>query len=170
MILNLIAILSFVLYAIGIYIQMVYQGIEWGNVAVSLALQVLGPFLGVVLVAIIGTAILLSLYTVERLHATNIFLCWFWTLSLYQCETNSFLQFNGLPDEPINQFFKFLFPDFWYPAKEVAFIIVAVLLTVLWMKKVQDKKMSRLDVVIVLLLSTVMVIGTAASQIFLMNG
>ncbi|MFX0101305.1 MAG: hypothetical protein ACFFCS_17155 [Candidatus Hodarchaeota archaeon] len=168
-ILNLVAILSFVLYAIGIYIQVVYQGIEWGNVAVNLALQVLGPLLGVIVVVLIGAAVLLSLYAIKRLQAIDIFLCWFWIISLYQCAINSFLQFNGLPDEPINQFFKFLFPDFWYPVKEVAFIIASLLLTIWWMKKVQAEEMKRADYVIVLILGVVMVGGTVISQLFLMN-
>ena len=131
--LNILTIGSFILYAIGIYIQVAFQGITWGNVAVNFALQVLGNELGVVIVLAIGSCIMILLYLLPKLHVIDVFLCWFWILSLYQCAINSFLQFYGLPDEPINQFFKFLFPTVWYPVKEVAFILASIGLTMLWM-------------------------------------
>ncbi|MHA1369152.1 MAG: hypothetical protein ACTSWN_07365 [Promethearchaeota archaeon] len=168
-VLNLVAIFSFVLYAIGIYIQVEIQGIRWGNAVVNFSIQVLGPLFGVVIVVLVGAAILMISYFITRLHAINVFLCWFWIISLYQCAVNSFLQFNNIPDEPINQFFKYLFPSLWYPVKEISFIIVSFLLTFLWLKKVSKRDFSRFDVIFICCLSATMVFATLYSQIELIN-
>ena len=168
-ILNLIAIGSFILYAIGIYIQVTFQGITWGNVVVNFALQVLGNALGVVMVVVIGACILLSLFMIPKFRVIDVYLCWFWILSLYQCAANSFLQFFGLPDEPINQFFKFLFPTAWYPVKEITFIIVSIILTMLWMRKVWKRNFERYELILIVLVSAVMIIATAFSQVLLLN-
>ncbi|HME53044.1 MAG TPA: hypothetical protein VKM55_12555 [Candidatus Lokiarchaeia archaeon] len=166
---NVITIGSFIFYAIGIYIQVAIQGITWGNVVVNFALHVLGNALGVVMVAVIGACILLALYLIPKFHVIDVFLCWFWILSLYQCAINSFLQFFHLPDEPINQFFKMLFPSAWYPVKEIAFIVISICLTMLWMNKVWKRKFQRYEVILIVLLSVIMIISTALSQVMLMN-
>lgn len=127
--LNLLALVSFIFYAIGIYLHVGILGVEWGNIAVDLALDLLGTIIGVIMVVVIGSIILLLTYKIQKFKLTNIFLCWFWIFSLYQCAINSFLQFYGLPDEPINQFFKSTFFSFWYPIKEICFAITALLLT-----------------------------------------
>ncbi len=167
--LNIVTIGSFVLYVAGIYVQVAFQGITWGNVVVNFALQTLGNEFGVVIVAVAGSCILIVLYLIPKLHVVDVFLCWFWILSLYQCATNSFLQFSGMPDEPINQFFKLLFPTAWYPAKEVAFILAAAGLTALWVAKAWKRKFQRYEMLLVLLLSAVMIVTTVASQVLFLN-
>ncbi|MBD3230407.1 MAG: hypothetical protein GF329_19665, partial [Candidatus Lokiarchaeota archaeon] len=122
LLLNLMTIISFILYAASIYLHVRILGEEWGNIAVDLAIDLVGPLLGVIIVVLIGAFILIITYYIEFLRTTNIFLCFFWILSLYQCALNAFLQFFGLPDEPINQFFKYFFQNFWYPIKEICFI------------------------------------------------
>jgi len=167
--LNIITIGSFILYAAGIYIQVAFQGITWGNIAVNLALQVLGNELGTVVVVAVGAFILILLYLLPKLHVVDVFLCWFWILSLYQCAANSFLQFCGLPDEPVNQFFKILFPAAWYPVKEIVFIIASIGLTVLWVREVMKRKFQRYEIFLILLLSSVMIVTTALSQVMFLN-
>lgn len=168
-ILNLIAIGSFGLYAIGIYLHVAILGNEWGNIAVDLSLRVLGPILGLILVVLIGLVILLFTFFIQRLRITNIYLCWFWIISLYQCAVNSFLQFYGLPDEPINLFFKIIFPAFWYPAKEIVFISVSIILTYLWIKKTHHIEVDKIDMVLIGLICAIMIVATLSSQIFLIN-
>ncbi|MHA1129447.1 MAG: hypothetical protein ACTSQQ_01455 [Candidatus Helarchaeota archaeon] len=167
-ILYLIAIGSFILYGIGIYLHVGILGQDWGNVAVEAALQVLGPLVGVLIVILVGALILLITFFVAFLRKTNVFLCWFWILSLYQCAINSFLQFYSLPDEPINQFFKIFFPNFWYPAKELFFLVISLLLTYFWVKKVSDESFAKLDLALIILAAFLLVGGTIISQIFLM--
>ena len=169
LILIVITIISFIFYAIGIYIQVVFQGIEWGNLFVYTLLQLFGNEFGVVMVVIIGAGILIVLYFLPKLDSITIFLCWFFIFSLYQCAINSFLQFNHLSDEPINQFFKYFFPDFWYPAKEIVFIIVSLLLTILWIEKVSKEEIKSTDMVLIILLSVVLIITISLSQILLIN-
>jgi len=166
-ILNIIAIFSFVLYGIGIYLHVAIFGEKWGNVAVDLAIQIVGPLLGVILIIIFGTFILLITYYIQQIKITNVFLCWFWILSLYQCAINSFLQFYGLPDEPINQFFKYVVPSFWYPAKEICFLIITLLLTYVWVKKITKTDFKKLDLLLIGLASVILVGGTVISQLFL---
>ncbi|MHA1798791.1 MAG: hypothetical protein ACTSVY_10145 [Candidatus Helarchaeota archaeon] len=168
-VLNLVTIGGFVLYVIGIYLHVVILGNEWGNVAVDLSIRVLGPILGLFLVVVIGVVILFLSFFIKRLRITNIYLCWFWIISLYQCAVNSFLQFYQLPDEPINLFFKFLFPYFWYPAKEVVFVLTSILLTILWIKKVDEMNHDNIDVLLIILISSIMIIGTLSSQLLLIN-
>ncbi len=168
-ILNLIAIFSFILYGIGIYLHVAILGVEWGNIAVDFAIQIVGPVAGVLLVVIFGSLILLFTYYIQKLRITNVLLCWFWILSLYQCAINSFLQFYGLPDEPINQFFKFIFPTFWYPTKEIVFLAVSLLLTYLWVKKITIADFKKSDILLIALASFVLVGGTVISQLLLMT-
>ena len=168
-ILNLFTIGAFIAYIIGIYLHVGILGNEWGNIAVDLSLRILGPVLGLILVVLLGLTILLFTFYVKRLRVTNIYLCWFWIISLYQCAVNSFLQFFGLPDEPINLFFKILFPDFWYPIKEIAFITVSIILTFFWVKKANKIEINRIDIVLIAVISTVMIVGTLSSQILLIN-
>lgn len=168
-ILNIITIGSFILYGIGIYLHVSILGREWDNIAVDLALQVLGPLIGVILVIIIGSIILLLTYFFQKLKRTNIFLCLFWIFSLYQCAINSFLQFYSLPDEPINQFFKIIFPNFWYPAKEIFFLIISLLLTYIWIKKISKENFTKSDIFLIALAAFILVGGTVISQLILMN-
>ena len=168
-ILNLIAISSFVVYVIGIYLHIAILGNDWGNVAVDLSLRVLGPIFGLFLVVLIGLIILLFSFFIQRLRVINIYLCWFWIISLFQCSINSFLQFYSLPDEPINLFFKILFPEFWYPIKEIVFIILSIILTYFWIKKIHHLETDKIDIVLISLVSAIMIIGTLSSQIFLIN-
>ena len=169
LILNLIAIFSFILYGIGIYLHVAILGVEWGNIAVDFAIQIVGPVAGVLFIVIFGSLILFFTYYIPKSRITNVFLCWFWILSLYQCAINSFLQFYGLPDEPINQFFKFLFPSFWYPTKEIVFLIISLLLTYLWVKKITKTDFKKSDILLIALASFILVGGTVISQLLLMT-
>ena len=168
-ILNIIAIVSFIFYALGIYLQVAYQGIEWGNLLVYSLLKLFGNESGVIVVVLVGVVALVTLYLWKKMEVIDIFFCWFFIFSLYQCAINSFLQFNGLPDEPINQFFKIIFPGFWYPAKEIVFIIISVLLTTLWIKKIQKGKFKTVDQVLLTIASITLIIVISFSQIFLIN-
>jgi hypothetical protein len=168
-ILNLITIVSFILYAWGIYLHVAILGEEWGNVAVDLAIDVVGPLFGVIVVVLVGAGILLFTYFIKLFKKLNIFLCFFWILSLYQCAINSFLQFYGLPDEPINQFFKLIAPNYWYPIKEIIFIAISLCLTVLWIKKIAKNDLEKIDVLLIIVILVVLVGGTLFSQIFLIN-
>ncbi|MHA1271308.1 MAG: hypothetical protein ACTSPY_16060 [Candidatus Helarchaeota archaeon] len=168
-ILNIITIFSFVLYAIGIYLHVAILGEEWGNVAVDLAISLVGAIWGVIFVVLIGSLILLITFFIDFLKKTNIFLCFFWILSLYQCAINSFLQFYGMPDEPINQFFKLISPNFWYPIKEICFILISLALTILWVKKISKSKFNKIDILLISLVILVMISGTLFSQLFLIN-
>jgi hypothetical protein len=58
LILNLVAIFSFILYGIGIYLHVAILGVEWGNIAVDFAIQIVGPVPGVLLVVVFGSLIL----------------------------------------------------------------------------------------------------------------
>ncbi len=168
LILTIITIFSFITYAVGIYIYVQIFG-EWGNIAVDLAIELLGLFIGVLMVVLFGSLILTITYLINRLRITNVFLCWFWILSLYQCAINTFLQVTGRPDEPLNLFFKWLFPNFWYPAKELFFLLISLILTVIWVKKIAHKEFSKIDVGIIALAALILVGGTVISQLFLMN-
>lgn len=167
--LNIIAIFSFICYVVGIYLQVEFQGIVWGNLLVFSLIFSLGTLFGVITVVFIGALALIILYKWQRMQVINVFFCWFFILSLYQCAINSFLQFNGLPDEPINQFFKFFFPDSWYPAKEIAFTLVSILLTYVWVKKVSEKKLQSFDVIFIVLISVILIIFISLSQFLLIN-
>ncbi|MHA1294293.1 MAG: hypothetical protein ACTSQJ_16715 [Promethearchaeota archaeon] len=168
-ILNIIAIISFIFYAIGIYIQVVFQGILWGNLIVFTLLRTFGNEFGVVMVVIIGGGILLTLYFLPKFRSIDIFFCWFFILSLYQCAINSFLQFNNLPDEPINQFFKFFFPNFWYPAKEIIFILISIMATIIWLRKISKEEIKAFDIFLILISSISLIIVITFSQILLIN-
>ena len=167
--LNIITIFSFVLYAIGIYLHVAILEEEWGNIAVDLALNIVGPLLGVIIVVIIGSCILLLTFFIRFLKKTNIFLCFFWIISLYQCAINSFLQFYGLSDELINQFFKYFWPEFWYPVKEILFTITAIVLTIIWVNKISNEIFKKQDIILIGLISIGMISGTLISQIILIN-
>jgi hypothetical protein len=168
-ILNIIAIVSFILYGIGIYFYVTILHEEWGNVAVDLAIETVGPLVGVLFIIVIGSIILLITYYIHQLRHTNVFLCWFWIFSLYQCAINTFLQIGGLPDEPINQFFKIILPNFWYPAKELVFMVIALILTYFWVKKISKEGFGRFDYLLIAFAALLLVGGTVISQLFLMN-
>lgn len=165
LLLNVIAIFSFILYGIGIYLHVGILGTEWGNIAVDLALDILGPLMGIIIVIVIGAFILLITFQIHSFQKINVFLCWFWVFSLYQCAINSFLQFYDLPDEPINQFFKLFFPSFWYPAKEIVFGIIAILLTFFWVRFFAKQEFSKLDCILIALTICILVGGTIVSQL-----
>ena len=57
--LNIVAIISFILYAIGIYLHVAILGEKWGNVAVDFAIEIVGALWGVIFVVLIGALILL---------------------------------------------------------------------------------------------------------------
>ncbi|NVM54090.1 MAG: hypothetical protein HWN66_10355 [Candidatus Helarchaeota archaeon] len=168
-ILNIIAVGSFILYGIGIYLYVTILNEDWGNIAIDFAIQLVGPLVGVILVIIIGSIILLLSYYIQKLKHTNVLLCWFWIFSLYQCTINTFLQVSGRPDEPINQFFKAVFPSFWYPAKEIFFLAISLVLTYFWVKKISKEDFTKWDSLLIALASLILVGGTVISQIFLMN-
>ncbi len=168
-ILNLVTIFSFCLYAYGIYLHVAIRGLVWGNMAIDLSIQILGPVFGVVMVVVLGCIILFISFYIDQFRATNVFLCWFWIFSLYQCAINSFLAFNGLPNEPINQFFKWLFPTLWYPIKEICFVLIALLLTYVFQKKIVKKEFDKLDIFLITILSVGLILATLMSQLFLIN-
>ncbi|MHA1264117.1 MAG: hypothetical protein ACTSRS_02680 [Candidatus Helarchaeota archaeon] len=168
-ILNIITIISFILYALVIYLHVAVLGNPWGNIAVDLALEIVGPLVGVIIVATIGTLILLFTFKIQVSKNLNLFLCWFWIFSLYQCVINAFLQFYGLPDEPINQFFKSFFPSLWYPTKELVFGIIALALTYLWVKRTPTRHFKKADILLISLAFLILVGGTLISQVFLMS-
>ena len=168
-ILNLITIGGFIAYVIGIYLHVVLLGLDWGNIAVDLSIRVLGPILGLFLVVLIGGIILFLCFFIKKLRIINVFLCWFWIISLYQCAINSFLQYFSLPDEPINQFFKIISPQYWYPIKEIVFIITSVLLTIAWIRKVHEMELKKWDWLLIFAISSILIGATLVSQIFLIN-
>ena len=168
-ILNIITIFGFCLYAYGIYLHVAIRGKQWGNIAIDLSIQLLGPVLGVIMIVYLGVLILLFSSGIPLFRTTNIFLCWFWILSLYQCAVNSFLDFNGLPNEPINLFFKWLFPTLWYPVKEICFVVVSILLTFLWLSKIRKKEIEKIDIIFISILSIGLILATLLSQLFLIN-
>jgi len=175
LILNFITIVGMILYAFGIYLETAILGRVWGNSIVNLAIQILGPLFGIIIVTLIEIGILAFAYSLSKLDkveitiAPNIFLCWFWILSLYQCAINSFLSFYGLPNEPINLFFKTLWPYFWYPMKELAFISISIVLTWYWCIKIEETSLLKVDIILISLVSVIMWSSTAMSQISLIN-
>ena len=168
-VLNIIAIISFIFYGIGIYLEVAILNQRWGNAEVDLLMQIFGPLMGVIAVVVIGASILAFTYSISKFESTNIFLCWFWIISLYQCAVNSFLSVNDLPNEPINLFFKNLFPLFWYPMKEMVFIALSIGLTYYWVEKISKKDVSKLDLIIIISISLLLIIAIAMSQITLIN-
>jgi len=169
LILNIIAIISFIFYSIGIYLHTAILNEKWGNIAVDFAISICGPLGGVIIVSIFGAFILLLSCYISILRHINIFLCFFWIFSLYQCAINSFLQFYNLPDEPINQFFKYYWPNFWYPVKEIVFTIISILLTIIWVYKFSKEKFDKLDIILLITLCFILIGGTVWSQIFLIK-
>ncbi len=168
-VLNCVTIIGAILYGIGIYIETAILKKVWGNSAVNYSIQFFGPLFGIIVVTLIEIAILLLLYFIPRLKTENIFMCWFWIFSLYQCAINTFLSFYGLPNEPINLFFKTFWPNFWYPIKEIVFISASLLLTWFWLKKVTKFSFSRLDLILLSLLSMILLIAIISSQLTLIN-
>jgi len=155
-ILNIVTIFSFILYGIGIYLYVTIPLGKWDNIAVDLAIQIIGPLLGVILIIVSGSLILLLTYYIQKLKIANVFLCWFWIFSLYQCAINTILQIstkNLSINEPINQFFKNLFPTFWYPAKEIVFLLISLVLTYFWIKRISKTDFKKLDILLIALAS-----------------
>jgi len=169
LILNIIAVISFIFYAIGIYLEVTILNQRWGNAEVDLVIQIFGPIMGVIVVVLIGACILAFTHSISKLEATNIFLCWFWIISLYQCAINSFLTVNGLPNEPINLFFKTFFPTFWYPMKEMIFVALSVGLTYFWVERILKRELTKLDLFIIVSISLLLIIAIALSQITIIN-
>ncbi|MHA1732627.1 MAG: hypothetical protein ACTSU5_11845 [Promethearchaeota archaeon] len=171
LVLNVATAGGFVAYAAGIYLQVTRQGIRWGNVAVDLAIRTVGVAAGCVVVVLVGVAILGVSLALDRLRGVNVFLCWFWIFSLYQCALNSFLQLGGFPDEPVNASLKYLFPTMWYPVKEALFTLASAGLTLLWDRRVwgDSRHLNRVDAVLVVVLGVALVGATLASQLTLLN-
>jgi hypothetical protein len=174
LILNIFCVIGFILYGIGIILYTVLLKQRWGNAAIDLGIQILGPIGGTIVVLLIEIGILISAYFISKIEkfstATNIFLCWFWIFSLYQCAINTFLSLQNLPNEPINLFFKTLWPTFWYPIKEMVFIAVAILLTYIWFQKVNlTQKITRYDIILIILISLFFWLTIALSQIAIIN-
>ena len=80
-ILNLVTIGGFILYAIGIYMHVVLLGLNWGNIAVDLSIQLFGAYLGLTLIVVLGGFILIFCFHMQKLRVLNVFLCWFWIIS-----------------------------------------------------------------------------------------
>lgn len=174
LILNILTIIGFVLYGIGIILYTTILNQRWGNAAVDLGIQILGPIFGTIVVLLIEVGILAAAYFISKFEktttATNIFLCWFWIFSLYQCAINTFLSLNNLPNEPINLFFKIFWPNFWYPMKELVFIIISMILTWSWFKKIEiNKEITKFDILIIIIISIAFWFTIALSQITLIN-
>lgn len=174
LLLNIICVIGFILYGIAIILYTVVLNQRWGNAAIDLGIQILGPIFGTIVVLLIEIGILITAYSISKYKktttATNIFLCWFWILSLYQCAINSFLSFQNLPNEPINLFFKTMWPYFWYPMKELVFIIISLTLTYIWFKKIKtDEEISKYDMIIIIIIGVAFWLTIALSQIMLIN-
>ncbi|MBD3341522.1 MAG: hypothetical protein GF353_20630 [Candidatus Lokiarchaeota archaeon] len=174
LILNTLTIIAFVLYGIGIILYTLILDQRWGNAAIDLGIQILGPILGTIIVLLIEIGILISSYYLSKLNqfstAINVFLCWFWIFSLYQCAINTFLSINNLPNEPINLFFKTIWPLFWYPIKELVFIGISIILTYIWFIKIeQDENITKYDFFLIFLIIISFWLTIAASQISLIN-
>ena len=172
--LNIITIIGFVLYGIGIILYTAILNKKWGNAAVDLGIEILGPVLGTVVVLLLEIGILIVAYFISKIKyfttATNMFLCWFWIFSLYQCAINTFLSLSNLPNEAINIFFKTLWPDFWYPVKELVFIIISLVLTAIWFKKVnKEQKITKLDILLISIIGLFFWLTVALSQVSLIN-
>ena len=169
LLLNIIAVISFIFYAIGIYFEVTILKQRWGNAEVDLVIQIFGPIMGVIIVVLIGACILAFTYSISKFEVTNIFLCWFWIISLYQCAINSFLTVNMLSNEPINLFFKALFPTFWYPMKEMIFLALSIGLTYFWVEKILKREVSQLDLFIIISICLLLIIAISLSQITIIN-
>ena len=48
-VLNVITIIGFCLYAYGIYLHVAIRGLAWGNMAIDLSINILGPVFGVIM-------------------------------------------------------------------------------------------------------------------------
>ncbi|MHA1147346.1 MAG: hypothetical protein ACTSR8_03790 [Promethearchaeota archaeon] len=172
-VLNIITLIAFIFYVIGIFLETFIMNKRWGNSAVDYSLTIFGPILGLALVVLIGGSILLVSYLISKLKrfslVLNIFLCWFWILSLYQCAINSFLSFYGLPNEPINQFFKTFFPNFWYPIKELIFMVISCIFTYFWMKNYTDQVISIYDLALIIITMLLLIATIIWSQLHLIN-
>ena len=173
LILNLITIIGMIFYAVGIYLETEILKRTWGNSAVNFSIQIFGPLIGLIIVTLIEIGILTLTFLLSKFKditvATNVYMCWFWIFSLYQCAINSILSFVNLPNEPINLFFKILWPNFWYPMKELIFIIISIILTWIWMKKIEKINSLKLDIFIIVLLSIGLWLTVAVSQMTLIN-
>lgn len=171
--LNVFAVIGMIFYAIGIYLETAILKKIWGNSAINLSIQVFGPLYGVIVVTLVEIGFLFLSYLISKIKgitiATNVFLCWFWILSLYQCAINSMLNFYNLPNEPINLFFKSISPDLWYPLKELAFIAISIIMMWIWSKKVDFFEFTKIDMLIIVALSVFLWLAVATSQITLIN-
>ncbi|TFG06797.1 MAG: hypothetical protein EU539_06635 [Promethearchaeota archaeon] len=172
--LNIVTVVGFILYGIGIILYTTVLNQRWGNAAVDLGIQILGPIAGTIIVLSIEIGILYVAYFIKRFekitHATNIFLCWFWIFSLYQCAINCFLSLQSMPNEPVNLFFKTFWPNFWYPVKELFFIIISSFLTWAWFRYLEkDMSMTKLDKMIIFIICAAFWLTIVLSQLLLIN-
>jgi hypothetical protein len=167
--LNVATLGGLLAYVVGIYLHVVLLGQEWGNVLVVGTIAIAGRTGGIALVFVIYTLVLFITLNFASLRGLNLFLCWFWILSWYQCAINEFLYYFGLPNEPVNRFFKAAFPTLWYPAKELVFIALALLFTFLGRKKFMTRPFNIVDYALVALVSGGMLHAIVMSQISYLN-
>ena|GEM_PF-1790428 len=169
MLLNIITLGGLLAYVIGIYIRVVILGESWGNILVVGTTALGGPLAGIVLVFIFYALIIYLTYRITVFQGLNIFLCFFWILSWYQCAINEYLYALGLPNEPINLFFKWLFPTLWYPAKETVFVLVSLLLTIRGRETFLHRELKRGDYLLIGLVSGFMLLLILISQLKYIN-
>jgi len=148
-ILNILTLVGFIAYAAGIYLWVTKSCGYWLNPLIRILLS-MGPTGGSILIVLIGGVVLAVTLCVDRLRGLNIFLCWFFILSLYQCAANTFLTVFRWADEPINQFFKAHFAAKWYPVKECVFAVIALLLALWWTRSIGERrKLDRVDIALI---------------------
>jgi hypothetical protein len=148
-ILNIAAFFGFIAYGIGIYLWVTRTDGIWLNPVINILLK-MGPLPGVLAMVAIGAGLLIGTLLVDRLAGLNVFFCWFFILSLYQCALNTILTVYGFSEEPINCFFRAQFPAKWYPVKECVFTVMAVFLTWLWARYIwKSRKLSRFDLILI---------------------
>jgi hypothetical protein len=169
LLLNIITIGGLLAYVIGIYIRVVILGEGWGNILVVGTTALGGPLAGIVLVFVFYTIIIYLTYRINIFQGLNIFLCFFWILSWYQCAINEYLYAGGLPNEPINLFFKWLLPTLWYPAKETVFVLVSLFLTIRGREAFLHRDLKRSDYLLIGLVSGFMLVLILISQLQYIN-
>jgi len=169
LVLNIVTIGGLVAYVIGIYLRVIVLGESWGNILVVETTALAGPILGIILVFIIYAFVVFLTFRLRVFQGLNLFLCWFWILSWYQCAINEFLYFYGLPNEPINLFFKTTLPTLWYPAKEIVFTSVSIAVAIVGSRAFLNRKLNKIDYILIGLVGGGMLSAVLLSQIWYIN-
>ena len=169
LILNLITIGGLVAYVVGIYLHVVVLGETWDNILVVGTIALGGNIVGIILVFLIYATVIYITYRFRVFQGLNLYLCWFWILSWYQCAINEFLYFYNLPNEPINQFFKYAFPTLWYPAKEVVFTLASAALAIFGRKIFIDRSFTKIDYILIGVVGGGMLFAVLLSQLWYIN-